>query len=174
MKPDSVIFIDRYNSPCGELILGSYGGKLCLCEWAAGCRTKAIIDRMCRELGTVYEESMSDVAAKAKRQLDEYFAGGRRTFDIPLTAAGTDFQKKVWDELMLIPYGRTVSYKEVAERIGRPSAVRAVANAVGANPVSILVPCHRVIGSGRTLTGYAGGLAAKKFLLELESVDFIE
>lgn len=105
-------------------------------------------------------------------QLDEYFAGERREFDVPLMFAGTEFQKAVWDVLSRIPYGRTETYSELARRIGRPAAVRAIANAVGSNALSILVPCHRVIGADGTLTGYAGyagGLPAKRHLLALEN-----
>lgn len=101
-------------------------------------------------------------------QLDEYFAGSRMTFDIPLHLCGTEFQKRVWLSLPDIPYGETRSYKDIAVGIGQPNAVRAVAQAIGANAISILVPCHRVIGCNHTLTGYAGGLDAKKRLLELE------
>ena len=92
-------------------------------------------------------------------------------FDIPMLFAGTDFQKKVWHKLLEIPYGVTISYGELATQLGMPKAVRAVANANGANAISIIVPCHRVIGSDHSLTGYGGGLAAKKKLLELESVE---
>ena len=111
----------------------------------------------------------SEVIEKAARQLDEFFAGKRKEFDVPLLFVGTDFQKTVWNELLEIPFGKTVSYGEMAQRIGMSKAVRAVANANGANSISIFAPCHRVIGSDRSLTGYGGGLPAKKFLLELES-----
>lgn len=104
----------------------------------------------------------------AAKQLDEYFAGERRAFDIPLQFAGSEFQKSVWHELLKIPYGETISYGELARRIGSPKSVRAVANATGANAISIFVPCHRVIGSDRSLTGYAGGMEAKRKLLKLE------
>ena len=119
-------------------------------------------------LGAEFEEGFSPVIDKAKTQLDEYFAGARREFDVPLLFAGTDFQKKVWDALLTIPYGQAISYGEMARRIGMPTAVRAVANANGANAISIFAPCHRVIGSDRKLTGYAGGLEAKEYLLTLE------
>lgn len=105
---------------------------------------------------------------EAARQLDEYFGRKRTTFDIPLLFAGTDFQKNVWRTLLEIPYGQTLSYGEMARRLGLPNSVRAVANANGANAISIFAPCHRVIGSNRSLTGYGGGIEAKKFLLELE------
>ena len=103
-----------------------------------------------------------------KAELDEYFGGRRRTFDIPLLTVGTDFQKSVWQALLEIPYGETRSYMQIAERIGTPKGVRAVAQALGANGISILIPCHRVIGADGTLTGFAGGLDAKRRLLETE------
>jgi methylated-DNA-[protein]-cysteine S-methyltransferase len=101
-------------------------------------------------------------------QLDEYFAGSRATFDLALAPAGTPFQQRVWAELARIPAGTTVTYGELARRAGRPGAARAVGAAVGRNPVSIVVPCHRVVGSDGALTGYAGGIARKAFLLALE------
>ncbi|HEX2501150.1 MAG TPA: methylated-DNA--[protein]-cysteine S-methyltransferase [Methylomirabilota bacterium] len=106
--------------------------------------------------------------AEAVRQLDAYFAGALRRFDLPLAPEGTPFQRQVWQALREIPYGETVSYGEVARRIGRPSAVRAVGAANGQNPLSIVIPCHRVIGSDGRLVGYGGGLPAKTALLELE------
>ncbi len=102
-------------------------------------------------------------------QLDEYFSRKRTAFDIPLAFIGTDFQKAVWNELLNIPYGTTISYAKLSQRLNNPKAIRAVAAANGANPISIFVPCHRVIGSNHKLTGYGGGLAAKKILLELEA-----
>ncbi|HEY2206659.1 MAG TPA: methylated-DNA--[protein]-cysteine S-methyltransferase [Pseudonocardia sp.] len=101
-------------------------------------------------------------------QLEEYFAGERTEFDLPLAMGGTPFQRSVWNALREIRYGETVSYGELAERIGRPTAIRAVGLANGKNPISIVVPCHRVIGSGGSLTGYGGGLARKRHLLDFE------
>jgi methylated-DNA-[protein]-cysteine S-methyltransferase len=101
-------------------------------------------------------------------QLDEYFAGGRREFDLPLTAAGTAFQQLVWSALLAIPYGETTSYGKIAATIGSPTAFRAVGLANGQNPISIVVPCHRVIGADGSLTGYGGGLDAKRWLLSHE------
>ena len=103
-----------------------------------------------------------------RRQLDEYFRGARRDFELPLALRGTPFQLRVWAELRRIPYGQTLSYGELARRLGNPGLCRAVGAANGANPVSIIVPCHRVIGSGGGLTGYGGGLEAKQALLALE------
>lgn len=125
-------------------------------------------NRLRRLLDAEFLDGPSAVIDTAIAQLDEYFAGTRREFDVQILFAGTDFQKKVWDALLTIPFGNTVSYREIARRIGMPKAVRAVANANGANSISIFVPCHRVIGSDNTLTGYGGGLAAKEFLLKLE------
>ena len=119
-------------------------------------------------LKACYEESTSEVIQEAIKQLDEYFNGERTAFEVPLLFVGTDFQKSVWYKLLDIPYGSTVSYGELAKQLDMPKAVRAVANANGANALSIFAPCHRIIGSNHSLTGYAGGLAAKKHLLELE------
>ena len=112
----------------------------------------------------------SEITAKAAQELDEYFAGGRKTFDLPLLFVGTEFQEKVWNTLLEVPYGETRSYGWMAKRIGNPKAVRAVGTANGSNSISIFAPCHRIIGSNGSLTGYGGGLPAKKFLLELEGV----
>ena len=101
-------------------------------------------------------------------QLEAYFAGSRQTFDVPLALAGTDFQRRVWEGLLEIPYGHTMSYGELARRVGRPGASRAVGLANGRNPVAIIVPCHRVIGANGTLTGYGGGLDRKVWLLDHE------
>lgn len=102
------------------------------------------------------------------RQLEEFFAGGRRTFDLPLAPKGSEFQKRVWAELVKIPFGETISYGELARRIGNPSASRAVGRANATNPIALIVPCHRVIGSNGTLTGYAGGIDLKDRLLTWE------
>lgn len=110
-----------------------------------------------------------DMESHITQQLDEYFSRKRTMFDLELDLQGTDFQKKVWMELLKIPYGKTISYKELSLRLGNLKAIRAAGAANGANPVSIIVPCHRVIGSDGSLTGYAGGLWRKKWLLELES-----
>lgn len=107
--------------------------------------------------------------AAAAMQISEYFAGDRKDFDLPLDPQGTEFQVQVWHSLATIPYGETASYSEQAERIGRPKAVRAVGAANGKNPLSIVLPCHRVVGANGSLTGFAGGLDAKRFLLDHES-----
>lgn len=170
MKGKNRIITGRYESPCGTLMLGSLDDRLCLCDWQMGHEhNNRVNGRLRRMLGADFEDGSSAVIDKAKTRLDEYFAGARREFDVPLLFAGTDFQKRVWAALLTIPYGQMVSYGEMARRIGMPTAVRAVANANGANAISIFAPCHRVIGNDRKLTGYAGGLAAKTFLLQMES-----
>lgn len=163
------IIIKRYDAPCGTLVLGSYEDRLCLCDWLVE-RHRAIIDRrLSRILNAGFSEGTSPVIEQAVNQLNEYFRGERKEFDIPLLFTGTDFQKKVWTELLNIPYGATVSYAELAQRIGMPKSCRAVANANGANAISVFVPCHRVIGSDGSLTGYGGGLETKLALLHLEA-----
>jgi len=114
------------------------------------------------------ENDRHPVLLKAERQLEEYFAGSRQAFDLPLDMRGTTFQKDVWEALLAIPYGETRSYGQLAKQLGRPSASRAVGAANGRNPISIVVPCHRVIGSSGKLTGFAGGLDVKARLLDME------
>jgi O-6-methylguanine DNA methyltransferase len=124
--------------------------------------------------GKPTEARFRGVLALAREQLDEYFRSdprsGRREFDLPLLQVGTEFQRTVWGELLNIPFGRTISYGTLAERIGNPKAMRAVGLANGRNPISILVPCHRVIGANGSLTGYGGGIDNKRWLLEHEGI----
>lgn len=164
-----IIKVRHYETACGRLILGSIGDKLCMCDWLTEKHHSQVLRKLERMLAAYFEESTSEIIEAAAVQLDEYFAGQRKVFDIPLLPTGTHFQKKVWSELMNIPYGKTISYCELAGRIGMPDAVRAVANANGANAISVFIPCHRVIGNNGSLTGYGGGLEAKRFLLELET-----
>ena len=114
------------------------------------------------------EVATNDVCEEAVTQISEYFEGPRKEFDLPILLEGTEFQRQVWTELTVIPFGQTVSYGDLARSIGKPSAVRAVGAANGDNPVSIIVPCHRVIGSDGGLTGYGGGLPRKQWLLKHE------
>jgi methylated-DNA-[protein]-cysteine S-methyltransferase len=116
----------------------------------------------------IQEQNPCKVLEKCKEQLVNYFSGKRFAFDIPLHPEGTGFQQKVWSELLKIPYGETITYMELAVRLGDPKAVRAVGTANGKNPIAVIIPCHRVIGAGNKLTGYAGGIWRKKILLELE------
>ena len=115
-----------------------------------------------------WREADHPLLREAQRQLDEYFAGLRRTFELPLAPRGTPFQREVWFALADIPYGQTCTYAQLAMRLGRPAASRAVGAANGRNPLGIILPCHRVVGANGALTGFSGGLEAKRFLLELE------
>lgn len=163
------INIQYFNSSCGLFVLASFGDKLCLCDWSNNPCAERNKRRIERYLNVSFKIETTSVLEEAKRQLYGYFAGNRKAFTIPLHLVGTDFQQQVWNELLNIPYGATISYKEIAQNIGKPKAVRAVAGAIGANGISILIPCHRVIGSDKSLTGYAGGLKAKKMLLQIET-----
>lgn len=164
-----MIHVTRYEAPCGSLVLGSYGDRLCLCAWEGSRLHRRLENRLCHALGaTGFDDSSSHVIELAASRLDDYFAAKPPCFDVPVLLTGTPFQKRVWDELVHIPYGQTISYGRLARQTGRSAAVRAVANAVGANPVSVFVPCHRVIGSDNSLTGYSGGLDAKSYMLRLE------
>ncbi len=169
ISEESRIVTSVYHSPAGELVLGSIGDFLCLCDWPTRKDSLRVWNRLRRNLGAVSEAGESAVTSEASRQLDEYFAGKRHEFDLPLLLAGTDFQIKIWYELTGIIYGETASYSEIAGNIGSAGSVRAVAAATGANALSIFVPCHRVLGIGGALTGYAGGLDAKRNLLSLET-----
>lgn len=163
-----VICIQYYSSPCGELILASMGNELCLCDWNGMPCAERNKRRIGRYVNADFRIETSSVLEEAKRQLDDYFAGNRKVFNIPLHPVGTDFQLRVWRALLDIPYGETRSYLEIAQHIGNPKGVRAVAQAIGANGIDLLIPCHRVIGSNRSLTGFTGGLDKKKLLLKLE------
>lgn len=163
------IHIQNYHSKFGELIIGSYQEKLCLCDWKYRKMRTAIDQRLQKYFDTQYVESNSETIEKTILQLEEYALGNRTTFNIELALAGTEFQKSVWAELLKIPFGETESYLSLSKKIGNEKAVRAVANANGANAISIVIPCHRIIGSSGSLVGYAGGLAAKRKLLTLEN-----
>ncbi len=165
------ILIRHYQTPVGEMVVGSYNDQLCLCDWLNEKRREKIDRRLGKFFNTEMINAESGITDKAIAELEEYFSCKRTSFDLPLAFAGTDFQKLVWNKLLEIPYGETMSYGEMARELGRPEAVRAVANANGANAISIFVPCHRIIGSNHKLVGYAGGLDAKKTLLSLECGD---
>ena len=158
-----------YPSPCGSLVLIACGHHLCCCDWIDGLSHVRLLKRLGQPCRQVSKSANSPFLSEVATQLDEYFSGARHLFSLPLMAVGTDFQKDVWYALATIPYGTTCSYTSVTYAVGRPSAVRAVARAIGANPLQIIVPCHRVVGSDGRLTGYAGGLERKKYLLDLEA-----
>lgn len=122
-------------------------------------------------LGDVVEEPLHPVLVRTENELKEYFAGKRYTFSVPLDMRGTPFQKEVWEVLLGIPFGETCTYGDIAKRLGNPAASRAVGGASSRNPISIIVPCHRVVGAAGKLTGFAGGLDAKTYLLSLEATN---
>lgn len=151
----------QIDSPVGELLLIGSEDGLAAILWEHEQRRPL-------RYNVVAESPDHPVLIEAARQLDEYFAGVRKSFDLTLDFVGTDFQRRVWAALLTIPYGETRSYGDIAAQIGQPTAGRAVGAANGRNPISIVAPCHRVIGSNGTLTGFGGGLPAKEFLLTLE------
>jgi methylated-DNA-[protein]-cysteine S-methyltransferase len=148
-------------SPVGQLTLVARNGKLAAILWETERANRV-------RLGELVAVDDSLALLQAERQLNEYFAGTRDRFDLELDFEGTEFQKKVWAALLTIPFGETRSYSQIATQIGSPKAVRAVGAANGRNPISIVAPCHRVIGASGRLTGFAGGLEAKQYLLTLE------
>jgi len=149
------------DSPVGPLLLAADDDALHLIEFDS--------PRHPFTRGSDWREGDNAVLRDTRRQLGEYFAGTRRDFDLPLAPRGTEFQRDVWLALRRIPYGETISYAQLATRIGKPSAMRAVGAANGRNPLPIVVPCHRVIGADGSLTGFGGGLPTKQFLLSLEA-----
>lgn len=149
------------DSPVGRLKLVASDAGLAAILWDND-RPKRV------PLNIIAEDESHPVLVEAARQLAQYFAGERQDFDLPLDFAGTEFQRKVWQALLTIPFGQTRSYTEIAEQIGAPKAVRAVGAANGRNPISIIAPCHRVVGSAGDLRGFAGGLERKTYLLSFE------
>lgn len=157
--------IKEYKSPCGTLLIGSKDGRILLCDWAVNYRHKKLITECSLSILSADRELIHNTIT----QLDEYFSRQRTAFDLHIGLSGTEFQKSVLCELTKLPYGIRCSYQNIADRIGRAKSVRAVANAIASNPVSILIPCHRVIRTDNSMGGYAGGAEAKKYLLELEA-----
>lgn len=162
------IDIQYHQTTIGEMVLGSFHGKLCLLGSGSEGRTGALNPRFERQLDARLVVQADETLERTARQLDEYLSGTRDEFDIPLLLVGTDFQRSVWNALLQVPYGATASYLQIARAIGREKAVRAVGNACRANPIGIIVPCHRIIGSDGSLVGYYGGLPMKQRLLNLE------
>ncbi|MCW8936269.1 MAG: methylated-DNA--[protein]-cysteine S-methyltransferase [Gammaproteobacteria bacterium] len=162
------INIQYFKTAYGELILGSHDNHLIMADWRYRKMRDRIDKRIQSYLSASYIEKADEILDITRQQLNDYFNNQRSSFDVPLKLIGTEFQKKVWNNLIKISYGKTTSYLELATNISKPQAVRAVANANGANAMSIIIPCHRVIGSNGALGGYAGGLPTKRKLLDLE------
>jgi methylated-DNA-[protein]-cysteine S-methyltransferase len=148
----------EYNSPLGILIIAAFEGAITEIKYK---------DRI--YLPPRKFDDSSGVIDLCVKELDEYFAGTRREFTVPIRAEGTPFRERCWQQLCKIPYGETINYKQLAERIGNPAAVRAVGGANHHNPINIIIPCHRVIGAGGKLVGYGGGIERKAFLLAHEN-----
>ncbi len=154
------VFYRHVDSPVGPLLIAGDDTGVRLIEFHT--------PRHPLPRGDDWREGDNDVLRTLQTQLEEYFSGRRRRFDLPLSPQGTDFQRQVWSELANIPFGGTISYADLALRVGRPTATRAVGAANGRNPIPIVLPCHRVIGADGSLTGFGGGLPTKQFLLQLE------
>ncbi len=166
------IYFQYFKTRYGELVIGDFNGQLCLCDWRYRKMRQAIDDRIMKGLKSEFEMGETMLIVEAQAQLAEYFLKQRTTFSLPLLLVGTTFQKEVWNELLAIPYGTTETYLGLAERLNNPKAVRAVASANGANALSIIIPCHRVVGSHGDMVGYAGGLETKQKLLRLENPEY--
>ena len=155
--------------PCGgTLLLGSQQDRLVVADWMDGWHHQRIMNRLLRHTQATLIFGKTPVIERAISWLNAYFAGNRDAPDIPLHFFGTPFQLRIWNALQRIPYGKTITYGELAASVGCPLGIRAAGVAVGENPFSIIVPCHRVVGKDMSVTGYGGGYAAKKFLLALE------
>jgi AraC family transcriptional regulator, regulatory protein of adaptative response / methylated-DNA-[protein]-cysteine methyltransferase len=160
--------VTRITTPLGPMVAGALEDALCLLEFADRRMLPTQFKALGKRTRCLFVPGTTDILDRIAAQLSEYFGGRRSAFDVPTTTPGTEFQKSVWAELRRIPYGKTASYKEVAHRIGRATAVRAVAKANGDNRITLVIPCHRVVGSDGSLTGYGGGLWRKQSLLDLE------
>ena len=165
----TTIRIDRFTTPLGPMLVGTTDTRLCLLEFVDRRMLPAQVQRFRRRLDAVFVPDRNGITEQTECEIGEYFEGSRRDFNVPIVTPGTEFQEAVWSALRRIPYGRTVSYRDLAEKVGRPGAVRAVGTTNGLNALAIVVPCHRVIGADGKLVGYGGGVWRKKRLLELES-----
>ncbi len=163
-----IILVTRVPTPLGPMLTGVYDGKLCLLEFMDRRMLETQLDILSSRTRASIFPGEDPLFKQVKRELEEYFAGERRSFSVPLYCPGTGFQKKVWEVLMDIPYGTTRSYGEQAKILGNPKAVRAVARANGENRIAVIIPCHRVIGADGKLVGYGGGVWRKNALLALE------
>ena len=163
------INIQYYKTKIGEMILGSLDDDLCLLDFRYRKMRATVDKRIKKGLNAEFIEQEDETLIKTKQQLEEYLAGDRKEFEVPIITVGTDFQQSVWEALMNVPYGTTSTYLQLAKDINNPKAVRAVANANGANAIGLIIPCHRIIGTNGELVGYGGGLAVKKRLLKLEN-----
>jgi len=165
---ESCIWINRVATPLGSMVMGVSDQGLCLLEFAERRMLDTQLKRLRQRMGRVFLPGDHPLMQQAKTELDDYFDNNLQEFTVPIQAPGSSFQEAVWQALLEIPYGEMRSYAQIAEKIGRPGAVRAVGRANGDNRIAIIIPCHRVVGSGGELTGYGGGLWRKDYLLALE------
>ncbi len=156
------------DSPVGPLLAGATDDGICLLEFAEPMRREAQLAALRRQFGDAVEPGRHEYTDQLAEELAEYFGGTRQQFTVPLVLAGTPFQRRVWEQLLTIPYGETRCYEDVARAIGVRTGSRAVGSANGQNRIAIVIPCHRVIAKGGGLGGYGGGLDRKQFLLDLE------
>lgn len=168
--PDAatVVHTRAITTPIGSMLAGATERAVVLLEFVDRAMFPVQLATLRRRIGPA-RQGDAPLLDDLEAQLEAYFAGRRRAFDIPIEAPGSPFQVRVWAELQAIPYGETISYRELAERVGEPAASRAVGRANGSNRIAVIIPCHRVIAAGGGLGGYGGGLAAKRWLLDLES-----
>ena len=167
-KTKKTILISHFSTPIGAMHIAATDAGICFLEFDKKAEGELDIEAFMRSFQTDVQKGENEHIMQAKTELEEYFAGSRKHFKVALDSRGTDFQKQVWDALLEIPYGKTASYQEQALKIGNLKAIRAVATANGSNKIAIIVPCHRVIGKNGSLTGYAGGLERKRWLLSHE------
>ncbi len=165
----SVVTTGRITTPLGPMIVAAVDEGICFLGFTDQTNSGAELNALAKQLNCSIEQGEHSHFVSVKTELAEYFAGTRQDFTIPLVTPGTSFQQRVWSSLQEIPYSRTISYFEQAKALDQPTAVRAVANTNGRNRIIILIPCHRVIGSNGSLTGYGAGLARKQWLLDHEA-----
>ncbi len=165
---DRAIHYAVFSTPLGKMIAAGYKNRLCRLEFLGRKKPSAILKPIAERLKTEMSGGKSPILDETRKQLKMYFDGRLKKFNLPVELIGTDFQRSVWRQLTRIPQGKTVNYGKIAERIGKPKGARAAGMAIGSNPISIVVPCHRVIGKSGDLVGFGGGLWRKKWLLKHE------
>jgi O-6-methylguanine DNA methyltransferase len=168
LSEKTIIKISILKTPTGEMLFGATDKNLVILEFGYRRMMSKLLDRVAKKLNGVFVLGENEIITSTKKQLEEYFNGERKEFTVPLEFTGTEFQNKVWNALIQIPYGETHSYLQLSQQLGNPLAIRAVARANGENCLAIIVPCHRIIGSNGEMIGYGGGIQRKKFLLNLE------
>ena len=168
MQTRKILLTTQFKTPIGQMLAAGNQEGIWLLEYIGEDRLDLQMERLSKQMEVEFTDGECEHFELLSAELKEYFAGVRKSFVTPLVLSGTPFQKRVWEQLLTIPYGQTRSYKQQANLMGTPEAIRAIAHANGENRIAILIPCHRVIGADGSLTGYGGGLWRKRFLLELE------